>query len=279
MGYAWVLGKQKRDEEAKTQAKKAREIVSRFTGYFEHVAMQVPLLVPREVDFGKDFVVRIYVVNVSRKPCVLSGVEGLSPPGFKIETMPDCCSLKDDLVVIKEKSLSPFQVKRFKFGLRAMKLGVISVKPRIIYFDDLGRAQAFEIPQVNITVKPIPPTTNPESAVEPAPHRINFKSEAAQRAFDYLVDAFVEDYKRLRLPQERSGWRTLMDIARQGKISKRNVYGSVGSRGLAIIELERNGFAEGRVFIGERGRGGKIHKIRVTYENEIVRKQIDLRTK
>jgi hypothetical protein len=107
------------------------------------------------------------------------------------------------------------------------------------------------------------------------PSEFEFKCAAAQKAFDFLTNSFIEDYMRLRLPQERSGWRTLMDIVRQSNVSQYSLYGFSGSRGKAMSELERSGLVETRAFVGERGRGGKTLKIRVAYEKDAVKRKID----
>lgn len=64
-----------------------------------------------------------------------------------------------------------------------------------------------------------------------------FKNPSAGEAFRFLVTAFVEDYMRRRLPAELSGWRTLMDIVKHGKVSKRMIYGGGSYRGRALSEL------------------------------------------
>lgn len=68
-----------------------------------------------------------------------------------------------------------------------------------------------------------------------------------------------------------------MDIVKQAKVSRYSIYGSSGHRGLAISELENLGVVEIRFFFGERGRGGKIIKIRASYEKENSKRYIDLR--
>jgi hypothetical protein len=103
-----------------------------------------------------------------------------------------------------------------------------------------------------------------------------FKTEVAKKAFNFLLKAFVQDYMRRRLPLEWSGWRTLMEIAKQANLSKHSIYGDGQFRGRAIAELERRGFIEARIFPKERGRGGKITKVRVFYEREPVKRRIDL---
>ena len=66
-----------------------------------------------------------------------------------------------------------------------------------------------------------------------------------------------------------------MDIVNQAKVSRYSMYGSSDNRGLVTRELENLGIVEARFFFGERGRGGKILKLRVSCEKEIV-KQITI---
>ena len=66
-----------------------------------------------------------------------------------------------------------------------------------------------------------------------------------------------------------------MDVVNQAKVSRYSMYGSSNHRGLVTRELENLGVVEARFFFGERGRGGKILKLRVTYEKEIVKQHID----
>lgn len=102
-----------------------------------------------------------------------------------------------------------------------------------------------------------------------------FGSEAAEKAFSYAVDSFIDDYMRGRLSLETSGWRTLMDVVKHGGVPKSGVYSAHGGMGGAVSELERRGLVEVRVFPGERGRGGRILKMRPAYGKETVRRYID----
>ena len=68
-----------------------------------------------------------------------------------------------------------------------------------------------------------------------------------------------------------------MNIVKQAKVSQYSMYGTGGRRGLATAELEKLGVVEVRVFFGEKGRGGKILKLRVSSEKENVKRYIDQR--
>jgi len=66
-----------------------------------------------------------------------------------------------------------------------------------------------------------------------------------------------------------------MEVVRHTGLSRHSVYGDKTSRGRAIVELENRGLVEARVFPKERGRGGKITKVRVFYDKETIKRRID----
>jgi len=93
-----------------------------------------------------------------------------------------------------------------------------------------------------------------------------FGSEAAEKAFKYLVIAFREDRWKRKLPEEKRGWRTLTEISRNAHISAYSMYGRHGRGGEATQELRLCDAIESRLFLGERGRGGTVLKMRIRYE-------------
>ncbi|MBN1784344.1 MAG: hypothetical protein JW815_01210 [Candidatus Bathyarchaeota archaeon] len=102
-----------------------------------------------------------------------------------------------------------------------------------------------------------------------------FKSVAAQKTFSYIVNAFIKDYMQKRLVLEKSGWRTRVDIVKHANVAKSSLYNGNGGIGSAISELSRRGLVEIRVFPGARGRGGRITKLRLAYEKEILKRYVD----
>jgi hypothetical protein len=164
---------------------------------------------------------------------------------------------------MKGRRLEPLKVETIKLSLQATEVGVTSFNPEVTYVDEVGKFRTCR-------AEPAAMTVHPRLAFE-------FKTKTAQRVFDYLINAFVDDYMRGRIAVEKSGWRTLMDIVKHGKVSRSSVYGARGRRGRALSELERRGLVETRIFPGERGRGGKILKIRLFYEKETIKRHIDQR--
>lgn len=271
--YAWNLERQNRAKEAKKQLETIKKIVDYYEGCSQHATIQAILMAPREVELGKEFAVRLDIVNASRKPCELARVEGLMTD-ILVCLPPKCCTLEKDIITMKQKQFSPFQVVPINLSLRASKTGIFMINPRVVFIDEFGQTKTFQVDPVSITVKPAATQPLLESVSENVPSELEFTSEAERKAFNYLVNAFVDDYKRMRKPQEQSGWRTLMEIVRHSGVTKHSVYGFSGKRGQVIAALEQARFVEARVFMGERGRGGKILKLRIAYENEAVRSQI-----
>jgi hypothetical protein len=85
-----------------------------------------------------------------------------------------------------------------------------------------------------------------------------------------LIKVFIYDYMQQKIAIEKSGWCTLMEIAKKTNLPRSSFYGKEGRRGPAIAELERRGFVEARIFPGERGRGGKILRVRIDVEKTLI---------
>ena len=175
------------------------------------------------------------------------------------------------------KRLEPFCVEQIKFSLKGSTAGLFNFNPRVTYVDSKGKIRICLPKPTKIVVQMISQELGQKSLAPAHDVEFEFKTEVARKAFDFLIGAFVEDYMQRRLPVEVSGWRTLMDVVKHGRISRRMVYGDGGYHGRAISELERRGLVEIRIFPGERGRGGRILKLRVFYEKETIRRSIDER--
>ena len=99
--------------------------------------------------------------------------------------------------------------------------------------------------------------------------KLEFKSEAAEKAFNFLVSAFMEDCVGKRLPPERSVWITMTEVAKKAQIPMYSLYGRYGKGGEASQELMRLGIVESRFLTGERGRGGRVLKLRIFYKRKM----------
>ena len=102
----------------------------------------------------------------------------------------------------------------------------------------MSRVERQELIATGTTSKPLVKTSESEKTVlEPTAildAKFEFASEPSKMAFDYLVSAFVEDYMRRRIAQEKAGWRSLMRIVNEGKLSRSSLYGYGGRKGQGV---------------------------------------------
>jgi tetratricopeptide (TPR) repeat protein len=273
--FFWALRIQGRTAEAEAGFEGISRKVTNAEDRFLHVHLLANLMVQREVDVGEEVEMRLDLVNVAKTSGSTIKVEEVLSEGLKVTALPSYCCLRNSDIELGKKAIGAFEVQTIKLSFKATKAGVFSLNPKILYVDDLGKTKTCKTNSVRINVKPVLKSLKEKESAETFPAKIEFKSESAQKAFNFLINAFVEDYFRLKLPKERSGWRTLMDIVKQAKVSQYSMYGSSGQRGAAANELERSGVVEGRVFFGERGRGGKVLKFRVSSEKENVKHLVD----
>ena len=270
--YAWALEKQGRVKESRVQLDVIQNLHQQTEAEFRQADIQLSLLLPRKVQIGEEFMMRLDLVNVARNSGTLVRIEGLLHPDLTLTYLPGFCQIKNGSIEMNQKRIDPFQVETIKFRAICARAGSCKLEPCVRYVDHLGEARSSITESIVLTAQPGSNENKPESVVKP--QRGKFGSEAAEQAFNFLVSAFEEDYVNRRLPQESSGWRTLMEIVRKGHVSKHNMYGRSGKGGKVISELGHLGLVEPRFFLGESGRGGRVLKMRVCYENENVKRQL-----
>ena len=291
MDYASTLDNQGRSADADFQRAKSLMYTKKIDSQFRNFDLEPSLMLKKESSVGEEFEVRLEIVNVSRCNGFLIAANNLYSPSFNVSKMPTNYVLAKGSLEFRKQSIAPFQILTIKFSLCATKEGVYSFSPKIVYMDETRNCKTC-VPKV-VTIKISPFDQSKESPSEKAISIFDvnalsesqevtavgfeFKSEASRKVFDFLVSSFVEDYMRLRLPMEKSGWRTSMDAVKHGKVPASAVYGRKGQSGKVIGELQRRGLVETRFFPGERGRGGNIMKLRICYEKEPLKRQIDLR--
>jgi len=228
---------------------------------FEHAHLQASVAVPNEVTVGETFEVRLDITNAAKKLAVLIRIESFVPSNFNIIEIAPKYMLEEGSLNLKGKRLESQKVESIRIRATTSDSGIIHLSPRIVYVNDLGKFEACQPNPVTVAVYPL--------------GKFQFKTNNTQKMFEYLTKAFVEDYMKRRLTREKSGWRTLMQIVKNAKISKSSVYGTTTRRGPAIAEVERRGVVEIRIFPQERGRGGRITKVRIAYEKDIIKRYID----
>ena len=272
--YIWALEKQGRIEEAKVQRNSFQRKIEENEKRFKYANVQFGVMMPRKLLTGEVFEVRLDMVNVARNLGTLVKVEGLIPLGFKVVSMPSFCSVQNGSVNLNKREIGPFQVETVKLSMSCVNTGVFDLEPCIYYTTELGELRSDKAKPITVAVQ----LSSSEEKIKRAElfeGKLKFRSEAAERVFNYLVSAFERDYSRRRMPIEKSGWRTLMEVVRDAQVTMYSMYGRTGQGGKVTAELADLGVIESRFFLGERGRGGRVFKIRVRYGKELVKQRVD----
>jgi TolB-like protein/Flp pilus assembly protein TadD len=107
-----------------------------------------------------------------------------------------------------------------------------------------------------------------------------FKARQSEEILESLARFFVQDYMADRMAKDDSGWRSLGELAKDAGLSASVIYGRSRSKlSPPVAELLRRGFAEQRFFLRERGRGGRVMKLRIVYDRDVMREYVDQRIK
>jgi tetratricopeptide (TPR) repeat protein len=270
--YIWALEKQGRIGEAKAQRDRFQKKLKQTKKWFKCANVQLSIMAPRKVQTGEAFEMRLDLVNTSQNPGKLVKVEGIIPSGCKILSLPSPCSIQNRSINMNNRQIGPFKVETIKTKMSYTTAGTFDLKPRLYYTTELGEPKSNRAPPITINVQLGP--SEEKKATELLNGKLEFKSEAAEKAFNYLVNAFEKDYLRLKIPIEKSGWRTLTEVARNAEVTMYSMYGRTGGGGKVTTELANLGLVESRFFLGERGRGGRIFKMRIHHGKVFVKRRL-----
>jgi hypothetical protein len=227
-------------------------------GRFEHADIQAYLSVPKEAVVEDELIIRIDLINVARTFGLLVRIDQLIPPGLRVVGLDPQFTIEDGSLDLRGKRVEPLKVESVKISAQAIKPGLITISPKVVFVDDAGTFRVCKLKTARVTVSPR--------------HPFEFQVKSAEGILNFLAASFSEDSGKRRMSLEHCGWRSLGDIMKKGKFPRSSVYRVGGGRGLAITELESHGMIETRVFSGERGRGGNIMRLRICHEKEEVKK-------
>ncbi len=252
--------------------------VERFEEAYVVGDMNIP---QRELSVGSDFTIELEAANVGRTPATLVKLQDIVPEGLELDSQRTPHRIEDSFVDLEGKRLEHLKTHQVKVILKTSRKGVFELRPRLFFVDDRGNYKSYRFQASTLTVTelevPVPTPLSGEMAppkMAPAAE-FRFETERAREVFHCLVKEFLSDYMSKRIYVEKAGWRSLMDLVREMKIPRSALYGPGGRDGPTLSELERRGLVESRIFPKERGRGGAIKKVRVAYDNAIVKKIVE----
>ena len=285
--FAWVLQKSGEKKKACEIVENILKTTLEYEQKFKDPSIKAYFVVPKEVQMGESFCCRLDVVNISRTSCSIE-VYTAVPSEFIIVEQSQITELNQGMLYLQKSELEPFSVKAIHFEFKAIKNGHFTLTSAIEY-GDMHQGNALYRPEpinitvktsseegertrdfVNTTVKKQEVTITPEKPREE--ELFLFGSGVAKGVFNFLTNEFIKDYMQRRLALEKAGWRTLVEIADSQRIPKSTIY---KNRHRALVELEHRGLIEQRFFPGERGRGGNIIRLRISYDRETVKKHVE----
>jgi hypothetical protein len=226
---------------------------------FENANIQAYLSAPKETLVGNELDIRLDLINVAKSFGLLVRIEKLIPPGLKVVASEPRISIEDGSLDLMGKRLEPLKVDSVKIKAQAIEPGTITLNPKVVFVDDVGKFKTCRPKPVRVTVKPRP--------------SFEFRVKSAEAILSFLASSYFEDNEK-KMPLDRCGWRSLADVMKNGNVPRSSVYRVGGGRGKAIAELEKRGLIEAKVISGERGRGGIILKLRICYEKEDIKRYV-----
>jgi hypothetical protein len=223
---------------------------------FEGANVQAIAEYPSVIDLEEEFTIRIDLINVGKVATLLLRIEQIVPAEFTLARIPESCRLEDGSIVFDGRRLEPVITESYLFHAVPRHAGPFQLAPRIVYVDEKGAFATKVVQPTLINIRRWP--------------EVELENKDGLRILDHLLKSFLADRDLRRVKMEACGWRTATDVINHTKVPKAAIYGrkEAARIGPCLMELLSRGFVEVRHFTGERGRSGKIMKIRIAHENE-----------
>ena len=248
---------------------------------FEEAYMAGEIVIPqREAALGSIVTLELDMANIGKAVATLVKLETVLPTGLELE---DSDLLSEEGVLdLKGRRLEHLKTYQVRMPIKASQAGSFEFHPRLSYVDDRGNYRSCSFPTKTLSIievgqpqKPISLEAGATPSAPRLPLEFRFETLRAEEVFRLLVREFVRDYMSKRLFVDKAGWRSLMDLVNETKIPRSALYGPGGRDGPVLQELQRRGLIETRIFPKERGRGGSVKKVRVAYDNAIVKRIVE----
>ncbi len=236
----------------------------------------------RELPLGTSFPIDIEIVNVGKAPATLVKLQNVLPESFELADQQNTGFSPEGDLDLKGRNLEHLKTYTVKFHIKATRTGPLELRPRLFYMDDLGTYKTYRFQPTTLTVLDVGLGSEPLALAPQTPpgpisigKEFRFDTERSRKVFQYMIKEFLIDYMSKRIYVDKAGWRTLVQIVREVRIPRSALYGPRGRDGPVLAELERRGLVESRIFPKERGRGGAVKRVRVAYDNAIVKRIVE----
>lgn len=75
------------------------------------------------------------------------------PEGFEVAEKPDAWAVEDSCLNLKGKRLGPLKTEEMRLVLKPKAQGIFTLKPRILYLDEIGKYKTHEPEPITATAK------------------------------------------------------------------------------------------------------------------------------
>lgn len=121
---------------------------------FEHAEVNANLILSRrELRVGESVDLEIELANPGKGQALLTQIEEAFPESFDLTTKPEPYRVEGHNINMKGRRLDPLKTEDVKFSVKPKHKGSFTVRPRILYLDENGKAKSHEPEPLTITVK------------------------------------------------------------------------------------------------------------------------------
>ena len=112
------------------------------------------LLAPARVELGKEFNIRLDMVNVAKNNATLVQIKDMIPVQFKIVSSKPLLYVNQGFVDLQKKQVSPFRNEEITLLVQATATGSFTLQPEIVFIDELGEIKTTRSKPITIFVEP-----------------------------------------------------------------------------------------------------------------------------
>jgi tetratricopeptide (TPR) repeat protein/KaiC/GvpD/RAD55 family RecA-like ATPase len=156
--FAWMLERQGLTKEAEAQISEAYRLSEKIKQRLARSKIFSNFMIKKRIVVGQEVEMRFDVVNVATSVGLLARINDVIPPELEIVSLPDFCIIDGNAIVVKDKSIDPFQVVTIKIRVRAKRPGNYQLTPTIEYINNLMENKAFTPKPATIEVSQNKPT-------------------------------------------------------------------------------------------------------------------------
>ena len=121
---------------------------------FEHAEVNANLILSRrELRVGESVDFEIELANPGKGQALLTQIEEAFPESFDLTTKPESYRVEGHNINMKGKRLDPLKTEEVKFSAKPKHKGSFTVRPRILYLDENGKAKSRQTEPLTITAK------------------------------------------------------------------------------------------------------------------------------